>query len=91
MTLDFPNRSRSFDEVRNAVRFTGYDGMLQVPFLVEATALIKSDSAVAKQEEECLAAFDSSREVIHAAARKVYSQGRSNLGNMNVLSAANLR
>ena len=27
MTLNFPNPSRSFDEKRNAVRFSGYDGM----------------------------------------------------------------
>ena len=36
MTLDFPNRSRSFDEARNAVRFIGHDGMFEVPFFVEA-------------------------------------------------------
>ena len=33
MTLGFPNPSRSFDEVRNAVRFIGHDGMFEVPFL----------------------------------------------------------
>ena len=42
MTLAFPNPSRSFDEVRNAVRFIGHDGMFQVRFLVEAGALEKS-------------------------------------------------
>ncbi|MBB2672903.1 UNVERIFIED_ORG: hypothetical protein GGE44_002465 [Rhizobium esperanzae] len=39
MTLTFPNKSRSFDESRNAVRFSGYDGMFEVRFLVEANAL----------------------------------------------------
>ncbi|WP_157020365.1 DUF1488 family protein [Mesorhizobium xinjiangense] len=39
MTLEFPNRSRSFDDVRNAVRFIGHDGMFEVPFFVEAAAL----------------------------------------------------
>ena len=44
MTLAFPNPSRSFDEVRNAVRFIGHDGMFEVRFFVEAGALAKSDT-----------------------------------------------
>lgn len=43
MTLAFPNSSCSFDETRNAVRFSGYDGMFEVPFFVESGALTKSD------------------------------------------------
>jgi hypothetical protein len=39
MTIIFPNASRSFDEERNGVRFIAYDGMFEVPFLVEAGAL----------------------------------------------------
>jgi hypothetical protein len=42
MTLSFPNPSRSFDDERNAVRFSGHDGMSQVRFLVEVGALEKS-------------------------------------------------
>ena len=38
MTLAFPNPSRSFDEVRNAVRFIGHDGMFEVPFFIDADA-----------------------------------------------------
>jgi hypothetical protein len=45
LTLAFPNPSRSFDEVRNAVRFIGHDGMFQIRFFVEAGALTKSDAA----------------------------------------------
>ena len=44
MTLAFPNPSRSFDRTRNAVRFTGYDGMFEVPFFIEIGALVKSTS-----------------------------------------------
>jgi len=79
MTLAFPNPSRSFDEVRNAVRFTGHDGMFQVRFLVEAGALSKSKSAVrgtALAESECLSAFDALRPSIHDVARKAYSHSR---------------
>ncbi len=33
MTLAFPNTARSFDDVRKAVRFFGYDGMFEIRFL----------------------------------------------------------
>lgn len=42
MTLAFPNPSRNFDKARNAIRFTGYDGMFEVPFFVETSALGQS-------------------------------------------------
>lgn len=72
----FPNPSRSFDEARNAVRFTGYDGMSQVPFFVEAGALsISGGNGVS--EDECLAAFDAALDSIHDVARKAYSRNRS--------------
>lgn len=79
MALDFPNQSRSFDEARRAVRFTGYDGMLRVPFLIEATALAKSnglESATTASEDACLAAFDAARSSIQDIARIIYSRGR---------------
>lgn len=79
MTLDFPNRSRSFDEARNAVRFIGYDGMFSVPFYVEAAALARSlgkqDGAKAS-EAECLAAFDAARGSIQDVARETYANSR---------------
>ena len=78
MTLEFPNASRSFDEGRRAVRFTGYDGMFLVPFLIEGRALSRSDST-ATSEAEYLKAFDGARDRIHKAARKVYSPGRRTL------------
>lgn len=87
MTLEFPNRSRSFDEVRNAVRFMGHDGMIQVPFFVEADALAAKGSAN-PSEDECLSAFDAARSSINDAARKAYSKGRH---NAYTLKAGDLR
>lgn len=75
MTLAFPNPSRSFDDVRNAIRFSGYDGMFQVSFYIEAAALSKSDGE-ALSETKCLTAFDAAVASIHKVARKVYSKGR---------------
>ena len=39
MTLTFPNRSRSYDDIRGGVRFIGYAGMFEVPFFIDADAL----------------------------------------------------
>ena len=75
MTLEFPNRSRSYDETRQAVRFLGHDGMFEVPFFIDADALneLRGSSAT---EASTLAAFDAARESICEVARKVYSRGR---------------
>jgi hypothetical protein len=75
MTLDFPNRSRSFDQVRNAVRFVGHDGMFEVPFFVDTAVLARPDT-VPRSEADYLAAFDSAVASIHEVAREAYSYGR---------------
>ncbi len=75
MTLDFPNRSRSYDESRHAVRFIGHDGMFEVVFFVEANALARSGSGM-PSEADCLTAFDAARSSIHDMARKAYSGRR---------------
>ncbi|TYR35443.1 DUF1488 domain-containing protein [Mesorhizobium microcysteis] len=75
MTLEFPNPSRSFDEVRNAVRFIGHDGMFEVPFFVEATALVRPGGTELCRAD-ILTAFDGARGSIHDVARKAYSHRR---------------
>ncbi|TCL63191.1 DUF1488 domain-containing protein [Rhizobium sp. BK251] len=80
MTLAFPNPSRSFDAVRNAVRFIGHDGMFEVLFFVEIDALAKSDTELHRtraSETRCLSAFDAFRATIQEVARKVYSHRRA--------------
>lgn len=91
MTLAFPNPSRSFDEVRNAVRFMGHDGMFQIRFFVEAGALTKQDAAKREAgalEAKCLTAFDALRTSIYEAASKAYSHGRR---DSYTLTAADFR
>lgn len=75
MKLAFPNSSRSFDEMRNAVRFIGHDGMFTVPFFVEAAALA-GPGRPQLSESGLLSAFDSARSAIHDVAREAYSHGR---------------
>jgi hypothetical protein len=84
MALTFPNASRSYDDVRNVVRFAGYDGMFEVKFLVDGAAL----SAARLSEAGYLRAFDAARARIQAVALKVYKPRR---GTTYTLRAADLR
>lgn len=91
MTLAFPNPSRSLDKARNAVRFTGYDGMFEIPFFVDIGALVKSATELRMSETleaTCLSAFDALRTSIYAAAAKAYLDGRR---ASYVLTAADIR
>lgn len=79
MALTFPNRSRSYDTAYQRVRFLGYDGLLEVPFFIEAAALSNAGSNTISAEEDNLAAFDAARGRILDVARQVYSYGRKNM------------
>ena len=76
MALAFPNTSRSYDATRNAVRFWGYDTAMEWSFFVTAEALKHVRPAMSEDEAGMLAAFDSHRERICAAARRLYARGR---------------
>jgi hypothetical protein len=75
MALNFPNLSRSYDSTRHAVRFWGYDSALETSFFVMADALRQLQPGIRPDEESLLQAFDSHRELIVAAATKVYRRG----------------
>jgi len=76
MTLNFPNRSRSYDARRNLVRFWGYDGALEITFFVEVSALCSLNPRTRNLEAGYLETFDSARDRIHETARKVYARAR---------------
>jgi hypothetical protein len=76
LALNFPNASRSYDETRNLVRFWGYDSALEICFFIEVGALCKLMPQTKNMEADCLEAFDTAREHIFEAARKVYARGR---------------
>lgn len=79
MTLTFPNPSRNFDARRDAMRFSGHDGMFEVVFYAAAAGLLKAASerrGAERSEAACLAAFDATRASVHDAARKAYGGGR---------------
>jgi hypothetical protein len=76
MTLAFPNRMRSFDATRRAVRFWGHDGAMEACFFVSEEALQRVHPDAARDESGLLGAFDAHRDRIHQAAAKVYARGR---------------
>ena len=76
MSLTFPNSSRSYDATRRAVRFWGYDTAMEWSFFVTADALKHVRPAMENDEAGMLAAFNSHRDRICAAARKLYARGR---------------
>jgi hypothetical protein len=76
MTLNFPNRSRSFDSTRRAVRFWGYDTAMEASFFITEDALKQVQPDMRFDEAGLLNAFDTNRELIYVTASKVYARGR---------------
>ena len=76
MSLEFPNSSRSYDATRCAVRFWGYDTAMEWSFFVTAEALRRVHPAMLDDEPSMLGVFDKHRDLICAAAAKLYSRGR---------------
>ena len=74
MSISFPNRARSYDETRDQIRFSGYDGMMEIRFLVELDALAKALSAKVSGEPDGLAAFGKLRQRVLETAEKVYAK-----------------
>ena len=74
--IEFPNYIRSYDRTRHAVRFWGYDSALEASFFIEDDALRRlQPDAHPNNESDFLNAFDSNRDVICAAAARVYVRG----------------
>jgi Protein of unknown function (DUF1488) len=73
--IEFPNHSRSYDQTRRAVRFWGYDSALEASFFIDEGALRRIQPDARLDESGFLNAFDCNRDVICAAAAKVYVRG----------------
>ena len=74
--IDFPNQSRSYDVTRRAVRFWGSDSVIEVSFLIDKDALTRIQPAMSLDESGFLRVFDANRDLICAAAAKVYVRGK---------------
>ena len=76
MSLSFPNQSRYYDATRRAVRFWGHDSAMEAVFFVTEDALKRVQPGARPDEAGLLAAFDACRDLIYAAAARVYARGR---------------
>jgi len=75
LMIEFPNHSRSYDQTRRAVRFWGHDSALEATFFIDEGALRRIQPDARSDEPGLLNAFDCNRDVICAAAAKVYVRG----------------
>jgi hypothetical protein len=73
--IDFPNHSRSYDRTRHAVRFWGHDSAIEASFFIDEDALARIQPGAGPDESGFLRAFDSNRDLICAAAARVYVRG----------------
>ena len=75
LMIEFPNHSRSYDQTRRAVRFWGHDSALEATFFIDESALRRIQPDARADEPGLLNAFDCNRDLICAAAAKVYVRG----------------
>jgi hypothetical protein len=64
------------DPTRRAVRFWGHDTAMEASFFITEDALKRVQPDVRIDETELLQAFDANRDLICAAAFRVYARGR---------------
>jgi hypothetical protein len=84
MTINFPNRSRSYDATRRAVRFWGYDKSMETSFFLTVDALRQIQPDIKTEVVDFLRAFDTNRDRIYAIAAKVYGRGKRGTYDLNV-------
>jgi hypothetical protein len=73
---ELPQPSRAYDATRRAVRFWGYDSAMEASFFVTEDALKRIEPNIRFDADGLLGAFDAHRDLIYAAAAKVYARGR---------------
>ena len=73
--IEFPNHSRSYDHTRRAVRFWGHDSAIEASFFISEGALKQIQPDARSDESGFLNAFDCNRDLICAAAAKMYVRG----------------
>jgi hypothetical protein len=77
--IGFPNQMRSFDEEAGIIRFSGYDGVMEVRFVLEAPALERIAGLSRSPDTAYLDAFDRFRGQIETAATRSYKKHRNSL------------
>ncbi|MES1198580.1 MAG: DUF1488 family protein [Pseudomonadota bacterium] len=83
MTLKFPNTSRSYNAVKQCVRFRGYDTVFEISFDLAEGALRRLSPGAAQDETSLLAVFDLHRDRIERVANAVYSRQQKEFLNLS--------
>ena len=76
MAIAFPNQSRHYDEAMHAIRFWGHDGAMEAAFFIGEQTLRKIRPGMSVDEAGMLEAFDAHRDLVYAAAARLYGRGR---------------
>ena len=76
MAVAFLNPTRSIDATVNSIRFSGYDGAIEVSFFLKIEALAKICPTLSDVDSEILDAFDLSLKEIHKVAANVYKRNK---------------
>lgn len=83
--IDFPNHSRSYDQNRRAARFWGHDSAMEASFFIDEEALRRIQPNAHPDASGFLNAFDCNRDLICAAAARIYVRGSR--GSYNLVAA----
>jgi Protein of unknown function (DUF1488) len=83
--IDFPNHSRSYDQTRRAVHFWGHDSAIEASFFIDESALKRIQPDASPDASGFLCAFDCNRDLICAAAARIYVRGSR--GSYNLVAA----
>ena len=82
--IGFPNQMRSFDEDSGVIRFSGYDGVMEVRFVLEAPALEQLAGLTRSPDTDYLGAFDKRRTQIETAAIRSYKKNRKSVIRLSI-------
>lgn len=74
MSIQFPNRSRSYSETHRRIQFWGHDEALEVSFFLGPDALAQIHPDAGRDETSALRAFDANRGRIEHAATRLYTR-----------------
>ncbi|MEQ8481532.1 MAG: DUF1488 family protein [Hoeflea sp.] len=86
--IAFPNQMRNYDEDAGTFRFSGYDGVMEVRFVLDTPALERLAGISPAPEADYPAAFDRCRKAIETAAIRAYRRNRKSLIRLTVADFA---
>lgn len=84
MTLAFPNRTRTFDNTSQLIRFAGYDQLMLIRFSISTSVLGELSPKSTEKDCDYLALFDTLRTRIEKVAIKIYNKGKNSQNELEI-------